>query len=379
MGSSPMQGELFMAQSGGEQMIRDKLKQTLIFSFILLVITATSHTAYGETAAYTELNMPLPKGYSLTDFNSDYSIKVNGEEYVIKGSPFLYRDLTYIPVRDVSEIFNIFVTFNEADRTVLLASKEKEIIISPLMGIYGDRGTVGAVIKTRDQTATEPGVAYMLVNDRSYVPIRFITENFGFSVDYDDANKQISIKGTAQTPGTAGSFYTEEQQAVIDAISNYESKPSMQLKGTTDFLGEDKEVQADVKKEITKDVITETITVKESNAKQYEAVRKSRVNGSNSAGVSEVLSDGKLENINLMPFAGMHPYSELTNFKLAGMNKYCDMNIQKINDTDIAVIYKITELNGEKVDISVFIKKSDNKTFRYEEKTEFSKKLFDIN
>lgn len=133
------------------------------------------------------------------------------------------------------------------------------------MCIYGDRGTAGAVIKTEDHTAIEPGVAYMLVNDRSYVPIHFITESFGLSVDYDDANKQISIKGTAQTPGTAGSFYTEEQHVIIDVVSDYESKPSMQLKGTTDFLGEDKEVQADVKKEITKDVITETITVKESN------------------------------------------------------------------------------------------------------------------
>lgn len=380
MGSSPiMQGNCSWHNQEETKMIRDKIKQTLIFSFILLAITTINHTAYGETAAYTELNIQLPKDYSLTDFNSDYNIKVNGEDYVIKGSPFLYRDLTYIPVRDVSEIFNIYVTFNEADRTVLLASKEKEIIISPLMCIYGDRGTAGAVIKTEDHTAIEPGVAYMLVNDRSYVPIRFITENFGFSVDYDDANKQISIKGTAQTPGTAGSFYTEEQHVIIDVVSDYESKPSMQLKGTTDFLGEDKEVQADVKKEITKDVITETITVKESNGKQYKAVRKSRFNGSNSVGISEVLSDGRLENINLMPFAGRHPYSELTNLKLTGMNKYCNMNIQKINDTDAIVTYKITELNGEKVNISVFINKSNNKMLRYEETTEFSKKLFDIN
>lgn len=78
-------------------MNKNKIKHTLIFSLILLVITVVNNTAYGETAAYTELNMPLPKDYSLTDFNSDYNIKVNGEDYVIKGSAFLYRDLTYIP------------------------------------------------------------------------------------------------------------------------------------------------------------------------------------------------------------------------------------------------------------------------------------------
>lgn len=220
---------------------------------------------------------------------------------------------------------------------------------------------------------------YILVNDRSYVPIRFITETFGFSVDYDDVNKQIDIKGLGQTPGIAGSFYTEEQHAAIDAVSAYESNLSMQLKGTTDFLGEDKEVQADIKKEIAKDVITETIAVKENSGKQYKAVRKAMFNGDGSTGVSEVLSDGTEELVNLMPFTGRHHYSELTNLKLTGMNKYCNMNIQKINDTDTAVTYKITELNGENVDISVFVNKSDNKMMRYEETTEYSKKLFDIN
>lgn len=341
-------------------MNRSKIRQVLIFSLILLIISTASHAAYGETLAYSELSMPLPKDFSLTDFNSDYSVKVNGKDYVIKGSLFLYRDLTYIPVRDVSEIFNINVTFNEKDRAVLLESNEKEIIIPPRMNLYGDYR--GAVIKTADNAVIEEGVDYILVNDRSYVPIRFITETFDFSVDYDDANKQISIKGTAQSQGT-GSSYTEEQQAIIDAVAAYESNPSMQLKGTTDFSGENKEVQANIKKEIAKDVITETITVKENSGKQYKAVRKAMLNGSSSTGVSEVFSDGTEEVVNLMPFAGKHPYSELTNLKLSGMNKYCNMNIQKTNDTDTAVTYKITELNDERADISVFINKNDKKWY----------------
>lgn len=115
----------------------DKIKQILIFSLILLFTSTVSHAVYGETAAYTELNMPLPKDYSLTDFNSDYDVKVNGKDYVIKGSPFLYKDLTYIPVRDVSEIFNINVTFNEKDKTVLLAIKEKNYNISAYEFIRG--------------------------------------------------------------------------------------------------------------------------------------------------------------------------------------------------------------------------------------------------
>jgi len=215
-------------------MNRDKIKSILIFSVILLFISTASHTACGETADYLELNMPLPKDYSQTDFNSDYSVKVNGKDYVIKGSPFLYSDYTFVPVRDVSEIFNINVTFNEKDRTVSLTSKEKEIIISPRMSLYAHYH--GAVIKTGSQAVVETDVAYILVNNRSYVPIRFITESFGFDVDYDDTNKQIAIKGTPQSPGTAGSSYTEQQRTVIDAVSAYESKPSMQLKGITDFL-----------------------------------------------------------------------------------------------------------------------------------------------
>lgn len=100
--------------------------------------------------------MLLPKDYSLTDFNSDYVANVNGKDYVIKGSTFLYRDLTYISVRDVSEIFNINVTFNEKDRSLLISNKDKEIIISPRMQLYGDYR--GAVIKTADKTVIEEGV-----------------------------------------------------------------------------------------------------------------------------------------------------------------------------------------------------------------------------
>ncbi|NYB75652.1 copper amine oxidase N-terminal domain-containing protein [Sedimentibacter hydroxybenzoicus DSM 7310] len=268
-------------------MNRNKLKNVIIFSLILMFAFSGVHVVYGESIDYTELVMSLPKDYSLTDFNSDYSVKINGKDYVIKGSPFLYRNLTYIPIRDVSEIFNIYVTFNEADRTVLLASEEKEIIISPNMSIYGDMGTSGALIKTVDHTAIEPEASFMLINDRSYVPIRFITETFGFSVDYNDVNKQIAIKGESQTPRT-NSFYTEEQQMVIDAVAAYESNMSIQFKGITDFLGEDREIQANVKKELTKDVITEIITVKETNGKQYKAVHKAMFNGNNSTGVFEM-------------------------------------------------------------------------------------------
>ncbi|ABR50164.1 copper amine oxidase domain protein [Alkaliphilus metalliredigens QYMF] len=200
-----------------------KTKKIVIILSIFVLYSFYGNT-YGISATSIKLNMKLPKAFHETNFDSDYHVNINKNDYVIKGSPFVFQDYTYIPVGDIAKIFHLNVNYNELDKSVLLSDNEKEIIITPKIHLYNEYG--GAMIKSGNETVIKPGVDYILVNDRSYVPLRFITETFGFIVEYENNSKQIIIVGDRSSTIGVNNF-SDEQQAIIDAISEYEAKSTV--------------------------------------------------------------------------------------------------------------------------------------------------------
>lgn len=350
-----------------------KIKNFVII-FAIFVFYSFDGNAYGISRTSVELNMQLPKAFHETNFDSDYYVSVNRNDYAIKGSSFIFQDYTYIPVRDIAEIFHINVSYNELDRAILLSDNEKEIIITPKIYLYDEYG--GAMIKNGNETVINQGVDYILVNNRSYVPLQFIIEAFGFAVEYENSNKQITIVG--DYPSNIGAnHFSNEQQAIIDAISEYEAKSMLSVKGTVDYFGENKHIEANIKRENVNNCIVETLEVKENNEKQYKGIYKVGETGT-SVKVTEIFSNGLDEIINLSPFAGRHPYVEFAKFKLCGLNKYRNMIIEKDRETGQIVTYKITDIDGEKLGIFVSIQKSSGSLVHYMEITDFGQKDLSI-
>lgn len=139
---------------------------------------------------------PLPEGYEvqfpqLTEENtydvfadlgyessSEDKIVVlyNGEEYVFENSPVIIEDRTFVPFRELANMLGIsdeYISYDEATERVYLKYADIEIE----MYIGSKDAYINGELKPLD-------VAAFTINDRTYIPVRYVSEAFGKNVDY---------------------------------------------------------------------------------------------------------------------------------------------------------------------------------------------------
>ena len=90
-------------------------------------------------------------------------------------------------------------------------------------------GTILAVDKENDKVGT------IVVKNKTYLPLRFISESLGYSVDYNSQNGQINIK-TSATSNTTEKMATNETKLDKDkAVEAYKEiyKASANIKNAT--------------------------------------------------------------------------------------------------------------------------------------------------
>ncbi|CDZ75068.1 Copper amine oxidase domain protein [Peptoniphilus sp. ING2-D1G] len=130
----------------------------------------------------------------------EYELKlwVNGNYIESDVAPFIENGRTLVPVRIISENLGYHVEWNEEKQQVVIAETEglevkKTILleIGKTDVIVGDGRTGNAEIAVLD-------VPPKIINSRTFVPIRFIAEQFGQNVDWDEDNKTAIVgKGYA--------------------------------------------------------------------------------------------------------------------------------------------------------------------------------------
>ena len=116
---------------------------------------------------------------------------VNGAEKEIdpgRGTvPVIINDRTLMPVRAVVEEMGGTVAWDEATQTATLTYGEDEI-----------RLTLGSTTAYLNNEAQTLDVAPVSINDRTMLPIRFISESFRFDLEWDQAQQSVTITRTAQ-------------------------------------------------------------------------------------------------------------------------------------------------------------------------------------
>ncbi len=147
--------------------------------------TITAKTADGnKTATCTVTVKAADAGESnkiiLTIGNK--TAKVFGVNKTNDVAPFIVNDRTMMPIRFISECLGIDVTWVNDERKVVLKSSSVEIVIY----IDSDVAYVNGISKDLDSPA-------FIKDDRTFVPLRFISENFGATVEWDGAKSQVTI------------------------------------------------------------------------------------------------------------------------------------------------------------------------------------------
>ena len=107
---------------------------------------------------------------------------VNVDTYELDVAPYIKEGYTMVPLRFVAEAFGAKVGWDDATKTVTIdfAGQNMKVVI----------GSTEAVVDGEAVTMPLPAE---IVNSRTMVPVRFISEAFGFTVKWDDNTKVITI------------------------------------------------------------------------------------------------------------------------------------------------------------------------------------------
>ena len=113
---------------------------------------------------------------------------VDGEQQEIdpgKGTaPVVKNDRTLLPIRAVAESFGAYVVWDQTEKMVT---------------IYADDVTMQFWIDRKEATVNDEwfamDVAPVIINDRTFMPLRFIAENMGLTVGWNGANQTVTVEG----------------------------------------------------------------------------------------------------------------------------------------------------------------------------------------
>lgn len=97
-------------------------------------------------------------------------------------TPYIENDTTLIPIRAIAEGLNCKVNWDGEKRTVGI-SGAKEIILT----INSDTAVV-------DNQNISLDVPAQVINDRTFVPLRFISESLGAKIEWDEALNVVTIQ-----------------------------------------------------------------------------------------------------------------------------------------------------------------------------------------
>ena len=157
----------------------NKKWQKLLCSTIVGIFFCKSVPVYGDM-----VTMRLLYDGSMHDYQAEsIAIEVNGATLSIEDMPpiSLY-DRTMVPARAVFEAMGAEVAWNEATQEVYIR-KDKDII----------------VLQVDQTTASKNGVAFTMdvpakvINERTMIPVRAVSEALGCSVNWDETTRTVSI------------------------------------------------------------------------------------------------------------------------------------------------------------------------------------------
>ncbi len=124
----------------------------------------------------------------IPDNNGGYNeikVKYNGNEISFKNRPFVKQDRTFIALRELANMLGI------PDENISYDENTEKINIS--FGSVNIEMQIGSQnVKVNDKELSLDVPAFT-INDRTYIPVRFISEMFGKNVDYNDINNILTV------------------------------------------------------------------------------------------------------------------------------------------------------------------------------------------
>ena len=107
---------------------------------------------------------------------------INNSTYTLEAAPVIYSGRTMVPLRFIGEAFGAEFAYESTTKTIYINFGSDRIIMQI--------GKKTAIVNGKEIALD---VAPFIVNGRTLVPIRFISETFGADVQWDGTTKKITI------------------------------------------------------------------------------------------------------------------------------------------------------------------------------------------
>ncbi|MBO8172453.1 MAG: copper amine oxidase N-terminal domain-containing protein [Bacillaceae bacterium] len=138
-------------------------------------------------------------------------VYVDGEQLHMDATPSLKEGTTLVPVRAVSEGLGLKVSWDSDTRSVFIFGKNTSIAMS-----------IGQSVANVNGMNIKMSRAPEIIHSRTYVPIRFISEAIGASVEWNGVNREIYI--------------TKNEMQFIPTRINEDGNPINQIDLPTDIF-----------------------------------------------------------------------------------------------------------------------------------------------
>ena len=117
--------------------------------------------------------------------SKDITVNKDGEKKVITTdvAPFIFKNYTMIPLRGLLEQMGASINWIAYDQKIEVITEGEDLM---LFQIEEDRVYI-------NDTRYNAQVAPIIKDGRTFIPLRFVSENMGYKVAWDGATQTITI------------------------------------------------------------------------------------------------------------------------------------------------------------------------------------------
>lgn len=151
--------------------------------------------------------------FSFSISAKEISLFVNDKKIECDAPPTIQNDRTLVPVRAIMEAFNATVKWNDLTKSVTVSHNGINVVLT----INSKKAKVGTVLSFLD---CEP----IIIDNRTFVPVRFIAETFKFNVKWDNTNYAVLISAIPP-PELSTSTETPDNNDVKNEDSVLKAEP----------------------------------------------------------------------------------------------------------------------------------------------------------
>lgn len=118
----------------------------------------------------------------VTMASGDINIIINGQPQTYDQMPVIVNDRTLVPLRGIFESLGAVVSWDDATKTIIGVKATKSIVLQ-----------IDNQFASINNQATTLDVAPTIINSRTMVPVRFVSEALGCKVDWNGDTRTVVI------------------------------------------------------------------------------------------------------------------------------------------------------------------------------------------